>query len=502
MTTRNVDSLMIMKKIPLLNLISRPCSIGLACALLLAGCAVGPDYVRPKDALPNAHTEEPLTLAAAPQGEVTQQFVAGRDIPAQWWELFHSEPLNNLITDSLKHNPTISAAQAALRQAQENKEAQVGAYFPTVSASYTPTRQKVTSDLATSAASGNYLYNLHTAQLSISYAPDVFGLNRRQVEGLQAQVDTQQYQLQAAYLTVTTNVATAAITEAALRAQLTALNDVLVIQKKTLESTLRQLALGQVGQLDVATQESAVANAQAAIAPIQKQLAQQRDLIKALAGRFPDDTSTPKFELDSLQLPAEIPLTLPSTLVEHRPDILAAEAQLHAASAQVGVAVANRLPNIALGVESYGSAAYSLSNLFKSSTVFWNLAGSITQPIFDGGTLKHRQGAAEAAYQQAEAQYRSAVISAFQNVADALQAIQADALALQANKNAEAAAAKTFAIAQQQLALGDISPMALLAAQQNYQQAKVALVQAQANRYADTVALFQALGGGWWNTAK
>ena len=330
----------------------------------------------------------------------------------------------------------------------------------------------------------------------------MFGLNRRQVEGLQAQVDTQQYQLQAAYLTLTTNVATAAITEAALRAQLTALNDVLLIQKKTLESTLRQFALGQVGQLDVAAQESAVANAQAAIAPIQKQLAQQRDLIKALAGRFPDDTSTPKFELDSLQLPAEIPLTLPSTLVEHRPDILAAEAQLHAASAQVGVAVANRLPNIALGVESYGSAAYSLSNLFKSSTVFWNLAGSITQPIFDGGTLKHRQGAAEAAYQQAEAQYRSAVISAFQNVADALQAIQADALALQANKNAEAAEAKTYAIAQQQLALGDISPMALLTAQQNYQQAKVALVQAQANRYADTVALFQALGGGWWNTAK
>ncbi|HSY26143.1 MAG TPA: efflux transporter outer membrane subunit, partial [Burkholderiaceae bacterium] len=231
-------------------------------------------------------------------------------------------------------------------------------------------------------------------------------------------------------------------------------------------------------------------------------LALQRDQIKALAGKFPDDANMPQFELDSLQLPGEIPLTLPSTLVDHRPDILAAEAQLHSASADIGVAIANRLPNITLGVNSYGSAAYTLGDLFKSATTFWNLAGSVTQPIFDGGTLKARQTAAQANYEQARAQYRSTVISAFQNVADSLQTIQADAVTLQATKNAELAAKKTLDIGQKQLTLGDISPIALLTIEQNYQQAKLAYVQAEAARYSDTVALFQSLGGGWWNNKK
>ncbi|PRC93711.1 efflux transporter outer membrane subunit [Solimicrobium silvestre] len=476
-----------------------PISLAIACIALVSGCAVGPDYMRPNTALPTQHTEQALDVAAAPEGEVTQKFVAGQDIPAQWWELFHSASLNELIQDSLKNSPNIQAAQAALRAAQENVAAQQGAYFPTLSAQFTPTRQHVASALASPASSNASIYNLHTAQLSISYVPDVFGLNRRQVESLQAQADMQSYQLQAAYLTLTSNLANAAITEASLRAQLAALNDVLTAQQKILEMVQRQFKLGQLGELDMAAQESAVANAQAAIAPVQKQLAQQRDLIKALAGRFPNDSTAAQFELASLQLPGEIPLTLPSTLVDHRPDILAAEAQLQSASAAVGVAIANRLPNITLGVDSYGSAAYTLANLFKSSTTFWNLAGSVVQPIFDGGTLKHKQGAAQAAYEQAEAQYRSTVISAFQNVADALQAIQADALALHAAKNAEMAANKTLVIAQKQLALGDISPSSMLTIEQNYQQAKLALVQTQAMRYADTVALFQALGGGWWN---
>jgi NodT family efflux transporter outer membrane factor (OMF) lipoprotein len=327
----------------------------------------------------------------------------------------------------------------------------------------------------------------------------VFGLNRRQVESLQSQADMQRYQLEATYLTLTSNLANAAINEASLRAQLNALQDVLDSQKKILEIVNKQFQLGQLGSLDVAAQDAAVANAVAAIAPVQKQLTQQRNQIKALSGKFPDDVSVPQFELASLQLPNEIPLTLPSKLVDQRPDILAAEAQLHSASADIGVAVANRLPNITLGVNAYGSAAYTLGQLFKSDNEFWTLAGSVTQPIFDGGALKHKQAAAQAAYDQAVAQYRSTVISAFQNVADSLQAIQSDAVALQAAKNAEIAAQKTLDIARKQLALGDISPIAMLTIEQNYQQVKLAYVQAQAARYADTVALFQSLGGGWWN---
>lgn len=476
-----------------------PTRLAITCAWLLSGCAVGPNYVRPASVLPQQHTEQHLEITAVPDAEVTQKFVAGGNLPAQWWELFHSAPLNALIQDSLKNSPNVLAAQAALRNAQENLSAQNGAYFPTVSAGLTSTRQRIPTTLASPASSNSYIYNLHTAQLSVSYTADVFGLNQRQVESLQAQADMQAYQLQATLLTLTSNLANAAINEAALRAQLRTLEQIASVQQTTLTTIQRQFQLGQSGQLDVAAQELAYANALAALPPIQKQLGQQRDLIKALAGRFPDDSNTAQFELASLQLPSEIPLTLPSTLVDHRPDILAAEAQLQSASAEVGIAIANRLPNISLGVNSYGSAAYTLSGLFKSSSTFWNLAGSVVQPIFDGGTLKHKQSAAQAAYEQAEAQYRATVISAFQNVADALQAIQADARALQAAKNAELAAHKTLVIAQKQLALGDISPAALLITEQNYQTAKLALVQAEAMRYTDTVALFQALGGGWWN---
>ncbi len=476
--------------------------LALAVTCLITGCAVGPDYVRPDNALPTKQSEQALDVAAAPDGEITQKFVAGRDIPAQWWELFHSPALNDLIQASIKNNPDLEAAQAALRSAQANVAAQQGAYYPTVGAEFNPTRQRIASTLASPTSSNAYIYNLYTAQLTVSYTPDVFGLNRRQVESLQAQADVQQYQLQATYLTLTSNLVNAAINEASLRAQLVALQDVLDSQNKMLEMVQRQFQLGQLGQLDVAAQESAVATAVAAISPVKKQLALQRDQIKALAGKFPDDANLPQFELDSLQLPGEIPLTLPSTLVDHRPDILAAEAQLHSASADIGVAIANRLPNITLGVNSYGSAAYTLGDLFKSATTFWNLAGSVTQPIFDGGTLKARQTAAQANYEQARAQYRSTVISAFQNVADSLQTIQADAVTLQATKNAELAAKKTLDIGQKQLTLGDISPIALLTIEQNYQQAKLAYVQAEAARYADTVALFQSLGGGWWNNKK
>ena len=473
--------------------------LSLAVSIALSGCAVGPDYARPDNALPAKHTEQPLDIRAAPDGDVTQKLIIDSDIPAQWWELFHSPALNELIAASLKNNPDMQAAQAALRSVQANVAAQQGAFFPTVGAEFDRTRQRIATTLASPASSNASIYNLYTAQLTVSYAPDVFGLNRRLVESLQAQADIPQYQLQATYLTLTANVVNAAINEASLRAQLSALQEILNGQNKMLATVQRQFQLGQLGPLDVATQETAVANAITAIAPIQKQLAQQRNQIKTLAGKFPDDSSLPQFELASLQLPGEIPLTLPSTLVDHRPDILAAEAQLHSASAAVGVAIANRLPNITLGVNSYGSAAYSLGDLFKPSTTFWNLAASIAQPIFDGGTLKHKQEAAQATFEQAKSQYRSTVISAFQNVADALQAIQSDSLALQAAKNAELAASKTRNIGEKQLALGDISPIALLTIEQNYHQASVASVQAEALRYADTVALFQALGGGWWN---
>jgi NodT family efflux transporter outer membrane factor (OMF) lipoprotein len=472
-------------------------SIGLA----LSACAVGPNYHRPAAPTAQSYTPTPMsqTTSSVPgPGGNAQQFVQGMDIPAQWWTLFHSEPLNGLIDDSIKNNPDLAAAQQALLSAIENVKAQRGAYYPQVNAGVDPTRQKTGNVLSSNLASNSTLYNLTTAQLSISYTPDLWGANRRQVESLAAQADAQRFQLEATYLTLTSNVVNAAIGEASLRAQIASTQDMIDSQSKILETNRKQLTLGDVADADIAAQEATLETTRATLPPLQKQLAQQRDLLAVLTGRSPDQDIPAQFNFDELQLPQNLPLTLPARLVEQRPDVRMADANLHAACAQVGVAFAARLPNIDI-TANWGSAADQMHNLFGSGTGFWNLGAAITAPIFSGGTLLHHQRAAEANYRQAAEQYRSTVMSALQNVADALHALQADADAMVANARAERAAARSLEIAKRQYELGDISMVALLNAQVTYRQAELALIQARANRYSDTVALFQALGGGWWN---
>ena len=469
--------------------------------LALSACAVGPNYQPPAAPTAKTYTPTPIsqTTPAVPgPGGNTQQFVQGMDIPGQWWTLFHSEPLNDLIDDSIKNNPDLAAAQQALVSAVENVKAQRGAYYPQVSAGIDPTRQKVGDVLSSNLASNSTLYNLTTAQLSISYTPDLWGANRRQVESLVAQADARRFQLEATYLTLTSNVVNAAIDEASLRAQIASTQDMIDSQSKILETNRKQFALGDMADADIAAQEATLETTHATLPPLQKQLAQQRDLLAVLTGRSPDQDVPAQFNFDELQLPQDLPLTLPARLVEQRPDVRMADANLHAACAQVGVAFAARLPNIDI-TANWGSAADQMHNLFGSGTGFWNLGAAITAPIFSGGTLLHRQRAAEANYRQAAQQYRSTVMSALQNVADSLHALQSDADAMLANARAERAAARSLAIAKRQYQLGDISMVALLNAQVTYRQAELSLIQARANRYSDTVALFQALGGGWWN---
>ena len=475
--------------------------VALTAALFAAGCAVGPDFHHPAAPGVDRYTSEALparTTSAAGKGGEAQAFAPDMDIPGEWWALFHSKALNDFIRQALKANPDLEAAQAALRGAWENVYAQQGAFFPSVDANLNPTRQKIAKELTSPLASGSNIYSLHTAQVSVSYAIDVFGGIRRQVESLKAQADFQRFQLEAAYLTLTSNVVAGAIEEAALRGQIAATKRIIEIQGQSLELLRRQYALGQIAEADVVAQEAALAQTQATLPPLEKQLAQQRDLLARLAGRFPSEGLAETFDHSSIELPQELPVSLPSRLVAQRPDVRSAEEQLHAASAQIGVSIANRLPNITLSAD-VGSVATAVGQLFTSGTGFWALAGNVTQPIFQGGTLLHRQRAAEAAYDQALAQYRGCVLTAFQNVADTLYAIQCDADALKAAVAAEGAAAKSLAIARTQLELGDVSYLALLNAEQTYQQAVMSRVQALANRYADTAALFQALGGGWWN---
>lgn len=472
-----------------------------AALLTTAGCAVGPDFRRPPAPDVEGYTPQPLakqTAAADAAGGQAQQFVAGRDIPAQWWTLFHSESLNGLVEKALQANPSLEAAQAALRQAQENVYAARGTLFPSVTADGSVTRQKNSGAQFGNPNNPGSLFTLYNASVNVSYGIDVFGLARRALESVEAQAEFQRYQLEAAYLTLTANVVTAAVQEASLRGQVAATQQIIKVEAEQLDVLQRQFEAGAIAKTNVLAQQVTLAQTQANLPPLEKQLALIRNQLTALAGNFPSQDIGVTFDLATLQLPRELPVSLPSQLVEQRPDIRAAEAQLHQASAQVGVATANMFPQFTLN-GSIGSVATKAGDLFSSGTGIWSLGANLAQPLFRGGTLTHQRRAAVAAYDEAAAAYRGTVLSAFQNVADALRALQSDADALRAQSLAAQAAADSLDIARDQYANGAISYLLLLNAQQAYQQTQVSLVQAQANRYADTAALFQALGGGWWH---
>jgi NodT family efflux transporter outer membrane factor (OMF) lipoprotein len=473
-----------------------------AVALLLAGCTVGPDFERPQPPAADRFTAEPLpaaTVSAWIEKGEAQRFSIGRDLPSEWWNLFHSPALDALIKDALKASPNIKAAEAALRQAREIRLAGEGAFFPLAQGSFNSSRNKTAASVSPATASGSLYYNQYTAQLSVSYMPDVFGGTRRTVEGLLAQEEAQRFQLEAAYLTLTSGLVAAALGEAAQREQIAATQEIIRIQRASLDILRKQFALGQVAGQEVAAQEVALAQAESTLPPLQKQLAQQRDLIAVLAGRVPSDQPAAKFELASLELPQDLPVSLPSRLVEQRPDIRAAEAGLHTASAAIGVAAAARLPQITLNANG-GSTTLSpltIASLFGPGTFFWTVGANATQTLFDAGTLLHKQRAAEAAFDQSTQQYKETVLTAFQNVADTLEALKSDADAWRAAAAAEKAAKESLDISRRQLSLGAVNYLALLIAQNAYQQSLIARVQASAARFADTAALFQALGGSW-----
>ena len=484
-----------------MTLIRQPLIIGLT--MLLSSCAVGPNFHQPKAPPVQSYTlNPPATTHSATNvgGGEAQRLVTGQDIAGDWWTLFHSKPLNALIERSLKANPTLQAAQAALLAARENVLAQRGAYYPSVGGSFAAARQKTAAEIAPVPNNNDLYFNLFTPQLTVSYVPDVFGLNRRTVESLNAQAEQARFAWVASDIALSANVVATAIQEASLREQIEATHHLIEINTNMLQILRNQFAKGNVDRLDVAAQESQLAQIVATLPPLLKALAQQRDLLAALSGGYPSEGPAERFELSGLQLPQELPLSLPSQVVAQRPDVRQAEENMHAASAQVGIAVANRLPNFMLSAD-VASMALEAGRIFSSGTGFWSLAGSVTQPIFQGGTLLHRQRAAQAAYVQAEAQYRGTVLTAFQNVADTLAALEQDADGLNASAAARDAAKITLELSMQQWQSGYVSYISLLNAEQAYNQAVISLIQAQTNRYADTAALFEALGGGWWNRA-
>jgi NodT family efflux transporter outer membrane factor (OMF) lipoprotein len=468
----------------------------------LAGCAVGPNFKTPAAPTTSRYTAQPLpakttsTANVIPGGNA-QHFQTGQDIPAQWWTLFRSKELNALIIKGLKNSPTLEAAKASISQAQANLDVAVGTgLFPSISAQAGSTRQRGSNNNI--GLDDSNIFNLYNASVNVSYNLDLFGGAYRYREGLYAQIDKAQFEWEAAYLTLATNIVTTAISEASLRAQINATEELIRSQENELVIVEQQFHLGAVSQADVLTQQTQLAQTRATLPPLQKNLGQFRNALAVLTGELPSEAQLPTFHLQALTLPTQLPLSVPSRLVQQRPDVRAAEALLHAASADIGVAIANRLPQISL-TGSYGSVTNQSHNLFGSNASVWALAGALTQPIFNGGALLAKQRVAVAAFDQAAAQYKDTVLKAFQNVADALNAIQADARALKTEAEAERVAFAAFSLVQQQYKLGAVSYIARLDAERQYQQARIARIQAEAARYADTAALFQALGGGWWN---
>lgn len=469
-------------------------------ATALAGCAVGPDFRQPTPPLVTSYTSTPLPSEIAPASglpDTAQRFAADGKISDQWWRLFRSEPLDRLIRQALADSPTLAAAEAKLRQAQENLRARQGTVdFPTLDAKFSGNRSQVAG--ASFGQPGSFRTTLFDASASVSYALDIFGGGRRELEGLSAQVGYQRFQLEGAHLTLTANIATTAINEASLRARIETTRELLALQNKQLELVEEQFRLGAAPLADLVSQRTQLAQLQATLPPLQKALEQTRHQLSVYAGRFPGDGDLPTFTLDDLHLPQELPVSLPSELVRQRPDVRAAEELLHAANADVGVATANLYPKITL-TGSIGSDVTRIENLFTPGTAVWSIGAGLLQPVFHGGELTAKRRASIAAFDAAAAQYRQSLLQSFQNVADVLRALDGDGATLRALTEAENAARESFEISREQFRLGAVNYLTLLNAERQYQEARLNLAPARAARYADTAALFQALGGGWWN---
>ena len=489
---------------------------------LLGGCAIGPNFNSPEAPDTTSYTPEQISRISENNGGDIRLHKAG-EIPQKWWETFHNAKLNALVTNAIQHNQTLEAAEASIRIAYFNAEAQKGFFLPQIgitpsvsanlpsnlfansvlnqklnSQSY-PNAGSVLSNLAvpsTTATPPPWDYRLITPTMAISYTPDVWGKYRRTVESLEAQEDIARYQLEAAYLAMTSNVALTAIMEASLRSQYEAIENVIKIMHDALDMLRKQLNVGWASEADVLTQEALYAQAKQLLPPLQKQIALARNLLTALGGDYASAQSNDVFRLSELRLPRNIPVVLPSKLVRQRPDVRAAEANMHAAAAEIGIAIGTRLPEFTINALG-GANAYHFEYLFQSGTTLYNIIGGVNAPVFQGFTLLNRQKAAEANFDQANALYRSTVIQAFRDVADMLRSLQADTKAVEAATYSEQVARKQLDIIRKEMQIGAVSVLMLLNAQNNYLMATISRIQAQGNQLADIAGLFMALGGGW-----
>ncbi|WP_093177904.1 efflux transporter outer membrane subunit [Pseudovibrio sp. Tun.PSC04-5.I4] len=469
----------------------------------LSACMVGPDFKRPElsPAAKFTRNNPGATASASTQGGASQTFYTNRDVPGEWWELFRSKPLNRIVSLAVVNSPTLAQSEAALIQAQETAYAAGAALYPTVTGSAGFNRQKFASG---GGAQGQIIsvispiFSVHSASLALSYTLDIWGGVRRNIESQVANVQYAQFQVEAAHLALTSNLLNAVIMEASIKGQIRATNEIIKVQQQQLNIVRAQFRLGGTDEAQVLQALASLEQTKATLPALEQSLIVQKNLINTLAGFFPTEKIVKEFELSDLVLPRSLPLSVPSELVAQRPDIRSAEAQMWAASANIGVALANQLPSFTI-TGNAGNQAEQLFRIFSTGTGVWDISTTLSQKIFDAGALNSQRKAAIAAFEGAAANYREVVVTAFGDVANAISAVQKDADALKASLAAERSAMRSLKLTQQQYKLGAVDLTTLLISVQTYQQAKINLVQAQAARFTDTVALFFAMGGGWWN---
>ena len=465
-----------------------------AATLLLGACTVGPDFQRPDAQAPAAYTAAAEPLDSLAGGG--QRLASGTNPAADWWSLFGSPELDAAMRQSIAGNRNLAAARATLAQAREAVNASAGALYPQVSLNGGVGRQQYGAQFEGPVNFPPFSY--YAIGPAVSYTLDYTGGERRSVEQQRAQAQAQGFELRAAYLSLTGNVAQQALAMASAQAQIDAVNTLLDEDRKNLQLVQTSFEAGSGTRVDVLSAQSQLANDQTLLPPLRQQLSVARHALAILAGKTPADWSAPDFRLARLQLPQDLPLSLPSELAHQRPDILAAEAQLHAATAAVGVATSRLYPQITLSA-SAGQQSTNLGHLFDASSTVWSLAGGLSAPLFDGGTLRAQKRGAEDAMQAALASYQQTVLQSFGQVADVLTALDHDAEQLKAQQQALDSAEASLKLTRESYSVGNVGVLNVLDAERQYQQAQLGYVRAQAQRYQDTVQLFLALGG---NTAE
>lgn len=463
--------------------------------MLSASCTLGPDFTRPVSPDTPNYTSEKL-----PKSVGGQTLQMGKEIPAQWWMLFRSPALATLIDKALKHSPDLQAAQATLTQASEIAIAKESSLLPAIDAGFSAQRQQTSGAQFGNPAAGGSLFSTYNTSVAVAYTLDVFGGVRRQIEGLMAEADYQRFQLEGTFLTLSSNIVTTVIEEAALREQISVTEELIKLKLEQLNIIKQQVDLGGATQVELLTQQTAVEQERANLPPLQKMLMQNRHRLSVLVGDLPSTAPAAHFTMADLKLPLELPVSLPSRLVAQRPDIRGQEALLKAANAKIGLVTAKMFPDFTISA-NVSSIATHVGDLFVPGSAIWNTGLNLLQPVFHGGENIHQRRAAIAAYEAAAARYRSTVLLAFQNVADTLTALEADANAVKTQTAAEQSALASLELSRQQYQAGAVNYLLVLNAQNTWQQTRIGKIKAEAIRLADSAALFQALGGGWWQRA-